>query len=194
MSRQNGYSLAELLTSLAIISLILLVSIPSFGGIWRKYAVRVASASIRSVFQLARSRAIARGANCGAKFVRVSGEWRYALYDDGDGDGVRSDDIERGTDRRVTPLQVVFPHSKAVSIGVLAENILDPDGDPLLATSSPVQFNRSTICSFSPLGQATPGTIYLTAPDRNLWAVRVYGATGKLTVLRYDTGSRKWRR
>jgi prepilin-type N-terminal cleavage/methylation domain-containing protein len=194
VSRQNGYSLAELLTSLAIISLILLVSIPSFGGIWRKYAVRVASASIRSVFQLARSRAIARGANCGAKFVRVSGEWRYALYDDGDGDGVRSDDIERGTDRRVTPLQVVFPHSKAVSIGVLAENILDPDGDPLLATSSPVQFNRSTICSFSPLGQATPGTIYLTAPDRNLWAVRVYGATGKLTVLRYDTGSRKWRR
>jgi prepilin-type N-terminal cleavage/methylation domain-containing protein len=194
VSRQNGYSLAELLTSLAIISLILLVSIPSFGGIWRKYAVRVASASIRSVFQLARSRAIARGANCGAKFVRVSGEWRYALYDDGDGDGVRSDDIERGTDKRVTPLQVVFPHSKAVSIGVLAENILDPDGDPLLATSSPVQFNRSTICSFSPLGQATPGTIYLTAPDRNLWAVRVYGATGKLTVLRYDTGSRKWRR
>jgi prepilin-type N-terminal cleavage/methylation domain-containing protein len=194
LPRQRGYTLAELLTTIAIITSIVLVSIPSFANLRRKSAVQAAAASMRSVFQLARSRAIARGTNCGIKFVQIRGEWQFALYDDGDGDGVRSDDIDRGVDKRAMPPRTVLPGASMVSVGVLNESIRDPDGDPLTAASSPVQFNRSTLCSFSPIGQATPGTIYLTSAGRNLWAVRVYGMTGKMTVLRYDTGTRKWLR
>jgi hypothetical protein len=55
-----------------------------------------------------------------------------------------------------------------------------------------VQFGRSTICSFSPLGESSSGTIYLTARGRDLWAVRVYGATAKIRILRYVRSTGKW--
>lgn len=191
MSRRNGYTFAELLTVLALIALIALATLPAFGTIRRNSAVRSAAVAMRSIFHLARSRAIARGRNCGVKFLQSGPEWQFALYDDGDGDGVRNDDITRGTDRRVAPPRPVFPETKSVSIGLLSRSILDPDGDRLPPGRSPVQFGRSTICSFSPLGEATPGTVYVRAGD-GLWAIRVYGASAKMRLLRYDARSRRW--
>ena len=191
MRKHNGYSLAELLTVVAIIALIALATVPAFASMRRRSAARTAAVAMRSIFHLARSRAVSRGRNCGVKFQQSGPEWQFALYDDGDGDGVRNDDITKGTDRRVAPPRVVLPESRLVSIGLLPDTVRDPDGDQLLPTASPVQFGRSTICSFSPLGESTPGTIYMKS-DRNLWAVRVYGATAKMRVLRYDVATRKW--
>ena len=192
MRRDNGYSLAEILTVLAIIGLIAAVALPAFASLRRRSAVRAAAVAMRSIFHGARSRAVTRGEYCGVKFLQSGAQWQFALYDDGDGDGIRNDDITRGTDRRVTPPRVVLPESSLVSIGLLPETVRDPDGDKLLPAASPVQFGKSTICSFSPLGESTSGTVYLKAPDRNLWAVRVYGATAKMRVIRYDVASRKW--
>lgn len=190
--RQAGFSLIELLTVVSIIAIIALVSIPAFGSMRRQMAVRAASAQLRTIFQLARSRAIARGRNCGLKFVDVNGEWKFALYDDGDRDGVRNDDINRGVDTIVRAHQSVFPQSRIVTIGLLGIPMRDPDGDPLRIDASPVAFNRSAICSFSAVGEATPGTIYLTDQGRNLWAVRVLGATARVRMLRYDRGAHRW--
>ena len=58
--------------------------------------------------------------------------------------------------------------------------------------ASPVQFGRSTICSFSPVGSGTPGTVYLVDGGGQLWAARCTGAGGRVRVLRYDAASRKW--
>ena len=191
-TRQAGMTLMELVTVVAIIGLMVLVTIPAFGNMRRRMAVRAASAELRAVFHLARSRAIARGRNCGLKFLEADGEWKFAIYDDGDDDGVRNDDIARGVDKLWRPPRAVFPHSPIVTIGLLGIPMRDPDGDRLRVDSSPVAFNRSAICSFSPLGAATPGTIYITDHGRALWAVRVLGATARVRTLRYDRGSRRW--
>lgn len=190
--RQTGFSLIELLTAISIVAIVLLVAIPAFGSMRRQMAVRAASAELRSIFHLARSRAIARGRNCGLKFLELDGEWKFALYDDGDRDGVRNDDINRGVDRIVRAPRSVFPQSRIVTIGLLGIPMRDPDGDRLRIDASPVAFNRSAICSFSPVGEATPGTIYLTDQGRNLWAVRVLGATARVRMLRYDRGAERW--
>lgn len=189
---QYGYSAIELLVVVAIIGTIVTAAVPSFFNLQRSAALRAASAEIRSIFHLARSRAIARGTNCGLKFVRLGGEWHFAIYDDGDRDGVRNDDIRRGVDRLVSPPRIVFPPSRAVTIGLLAETVRDPDGKRLPPSRSPVHFNRSAICSFSPLGSSTPGTIYLTDRNGGLYAVRVYGTTAKIRVLRYERKTRRW--
>ncbi|MGZ8867811.1 MAG: hypothetical protein ACXW2P_05670, partial [Thermoanaerobaculia bacterium] len=78
------------------------------------------------------------------------------------------------------------------SIGLLQQVIRDPDGDLLRPNDSPIQFGRSSICSFSPKGSATPGTIYLTDDAGSLYAVRVYGATAKIRLLRYSGERRRW--
>lgn len=191
--RASGFSLIELMTVVAIVGLVVVVTIPAFGKMRRRAALLAATAELRSVFHLTRSRAIARNVNCGLKFTRVHGQWRFAVYEDGDRDGVRNDDIRKGTDRMVSGPRTVFRDSGIIDIGLLDIPIRDPDGDPLGPNKSPVAFNRSAICSFSPYGESTPGTIYLTDGGRDLWAVRVYGATAKMRVLRYDRGTRKWK-
>lgn len=190
--RQRGYTLLELLAVIAIIGLLAAVAMPSFMSLRRRAAVRSAAAEIRAVFHQVRSRAIARHGHAGVKFTRVGPEWEFAIYDDGDGDGVRSDDIRRRVDREVTKPRFLWQQPQLVSVSLPAFAIVDPDGDVVPPGSSAVQFNRSTICSFSPLGQATPGTIYLTDSAGEVYAVRVYGATAKLRVLRYRPQSETW--
>ncbi|HYH09110.1 MAG TPA: prepilin-type N-terminal cleavage/methylation domain-containing protein [Thermoanaerobaculia bacterium] len=194
MSRHaRGYSLIELLISLSALALIFLVAMPAFGSMRRRSALRTATANLRTIFHVNRSRAIATGQSCGMKFTRLAGEWHFAVYEDGDGDGVRNDDIKSGKDPMLEPPRVVFPEgARIVTIGLLPETIKDPDGDPLPPTKSAVAFGNSQICSFSALGESTPGTIYLTDRRRELFAVRVYGATAKIRVVRYERKTKKW--
>jgi prepilin-type N-terminal cleavage/methylation domain-containing protein len=190
--KQHGYSFVELLVVMAILAIVVGAASAAFAGMRNRSAVRAASQAMRSIFHLARARAIASGVNCGVRFEQTRGEWQFSLYDDGDGDGVRTEDIRKGIDRRVSPPRVVMPESKLVSIGLLRQTIRDPDGDKLTASKSPVQFGRSSICSFSPLGESTPGTIYVVSRAKDLFAVRVYGASAKMRVLRYEPSRQKW--
>ena len=57
----------------------------------------------------------------------------------------------------------------------------------------PIRFNRSDIASFGPLGGSTPGSLYVTDSIRHLAAVRVFGRTGKVKVLRWDAVEDRWR-
>ena len=193
-TNDRGMTLIELLTVVAIAGMVVAVAVPSWMSLRRRSAVRSAAAEIRSVFHDTRMRAVARAANAGVRFTRSGGEWRFAIYDDGDGDGVRNDDINRGVDRLVAPPRHLFQQPHLVTIGLLTTTIRDPDGDPLRPTDSPVRFNRSAICSFTPLGSSTPGTIYLTDEAGSLYAARVYGATAKIRLLRYDSARKRWER
>jgi type II secretion system protein H len=188
-SRRHGFSLLELLVVVAIVGLVASVTLPNFAKMRRRAALRSAAGELRSVFHLARMRAISSGTNTGLKFVMLGGAWHFATYEDGDRDGVRNDDIKSGVDRMIAPPRVVLSQSRVVTIGLIDIPVKDPDGD---LVKSPVAFNNSAICSFTPVGESTPGTIYLTDADGDLWCVRVYGATAKIRTLRYDREKKKW--
>lgn len=192
MRNRSGFSLLELIVALAIIGVLALCAVPAFATYRRRASMTSQVVELSGIFRSLRMRAIASNHNAGVKFIQAGSQWTYSLYEDGDGDGIRSDDIASGVDRRFAGPSVLAPQFNIASIALLPEAIRDPDGDPLSPTASAVQFNRTTICSFSPVGSATPGTVYITDGAGELLAVRVTGASGRVRTLRYNTGSRRW--
>jgi len=190
--RENGITLIELLAVIAIIGIIALCAMPAFAVYRRQASVIAAGNEMRGLLREVRSRAIARGRYSGVKFVKSGKNWTYTLYDDGNGNGIYNADINKGIDRRYFGPAVVMPQFQTAAIALLPKTIRDPDGAKLLPTDPALQFGTSTICSFSPVGSSTPGTIYISDGIDNLYAVRVFGATGKVRMLRYDAGTQKW--
>ena len=189
---QSGFSLLELCAVVAIVGVLALCAAPAFANYRRRASVVAAAEELRSIIRGVRARAIARNRHCGVKFVKAGAEWTYSLYEDGDGDGIRSDDIDRGKDHRYFGPAIVMPSAHLATIGLLKTPVRDPDGDLLVPTAPAVQFNRSTICSFSPTGKGTPGSIYVVDGAGQLFVARVYGASGRVRVLRYQPMHQKW--
>jgi prepilin-type N-terminal cleavage/methylation domain-containing protein len=178
----RGYSLMELLVAVAAIGLIVAVSFPSFAEMNRRRELRAATAELRAIFREVRSSAIAKGRNEAVKFELIDGEWHYGIFFDGDGDGVRTDDIRSGRDPNVVPFRRVFSTQGHVRIGLPPVAIRDPDRGIVRPDESPVKFNASTMCSFSPLGACTSGSIYLTVGTR-AGVLRMYGPTARVRLM-----------
>ena len=193
MRSRDGYSLTELLTAMSIIGLFIAISIPMLSNISRKRQLHAASREIRSIFHFARARAIAKNRHVGVKFRKNSGRWEYALYEDGDWDGVRNDDILDGTDPRIGDSREVLEGMSGVWIDLPPFRISDPDTKRILSSSaSPIRFGRSTICAFSYNGSGTPGSIFLTDGNEAAMIVRVFGATGRVRSLIYNRSLTRW--
>lgn len=190
--KMRGFTLIEIVVVVVIIGIIALCAVPAFATYRRRASMTSEATELRTIFRAARSRAIATAHHVGVKFVRSGGEWTYSLYDDGNGNGIRSDEIASGVDRRYAGPSVLMPQFRIATIALLTTTIRDPDGDPLQPTDAAVQFGRSGICSFSPTGSASSGTVYITDGAGEIAAVRVYGATGRVRVLRYDRAQRRW--
>lgn len=127
----------------------------------------------------ARSLAVARSANVALVLMAAGDTFTSAMYVDGNGNGVRTRDIEAGLDPLIAdPVRFAdqFPHV------VLSLN--DPSD-----TTSP---DTSALMSFTPLGTASSRTLYVRGRDGSQYAVRVLGATGRTRVLRYVPATRTW--
>jgi len=189
---QRGQTLGEAMCIVALVGMFAAIGVPAFVSMNRRNAVRAAADELRGIFRSARAQAIARARNVGIKFTRDGAEWLYATYNDGDGDGIRSDDIRKNVDRLVAGPVRLAQHQNIARISLPPVPIVDPDGDDIQPDDEPVQFNRSTICSFSPIGTSTPGSVYLTDGGGGVWCLRVYGPTARVRLLQYNAQRRKW--
>ncbi len=188
-----GLSAVELLGVLAILLALVAAAGTGVSHLRSVVSIRSAAAEVGAALYRARMFALTQGVNVGLKY-RIRGERaEWALYGDGNGNGVRSADIASGVDRPIGIL-VTWGRNDARPAIMTGATVPDPDGSGrrLSALDDPIRFNVSDICSFSAVGESTPGSIYLWDGRDRMGVVRVYGRTAKIRTLYYRRGDRKW--
>ncbi|MFL6198458.1 MAG: Tfp pilus assembly protein FimT/FimU [Thermoanaerobaculia bacterium] len=194
---ERGFQLVELLVVLALFMIMAGLTVPSFLRISGQWRMRLAAEEVVGAMRLARAFAVRRCANVALKFrPRADGHATYALYRDADGDGVLNRDIDLGVDPMVAPPQRLELLGTQVRFGFPPGRLARDPAAPrkwVRNGDDPIRFNNSNLASFSALGTATPGTIFLTDGQRGLAAVRVTGRTGRVKVVVYDFEEEVWK-
>ena len=196
LSSKVGFSLIELVIVAAILALAAFLVIPNIMTSYSGLRVRLAADELASTLRLSRMMAVRHNANVALKFrPRADGSVTYTLYRDGDGDGVRNEDLEAGIDPVMSPERQLAMMGKGVGFGFPSAYRPRHPGDPrrpMTRLDDPIRFNRSDLASFSSTGSSTPGSLYLTDGRQTLVAVRVLGYTGKVKILTYDPEAEAW--
>jgi len=195
LSRRRGLSTVELVTAVAVAAALLGATASGAFQLQSALAVRSAAAELAATFFRARACALARGVAVGIKFRKDGGRYEWALYRDGNGNGILSAEIASGVDRSLG-LAIPWPRND-VRPGIL-KDVAVPDptspGQRLDRLDDPIRFNNSDICSFSPVGESTPGSVYLSDGRDRMAVVRIFGRTAKIRTLYYFRGEKSWRK
>lgn len=189
--RSRGFSLLELLIVLTLMVILSTVAV-SFAHS-RLDQSRAAGAAWYLAGRLtsARMEAVKRSTYVAIRFLEREGRYRFAVFADGNRNGVRTRDIALDVDRRLTPDEGLDQQFPQVAFGI-CDGVRAVDPGETLNGDDPIQIGRSTLLSFSPDGSATPGTVYIRGRGQAQYAVRVLGATGRTRILRFDFHTMRW--
>ena len=136
--------------------------------------------------------AIARSTDVGFQFVPTANGFSYAAYVDGNSNGIRSADIQRGAEWTLFASEQLPDRFPGVDFGVLpGVPSVDPDGTP--PGTDPIKLGASNILTFTPLGTSTSGSVYVRGRRDSQFVVRIFGETAKTRVLRFDPRDRSWK-
>ena len=193
--RTRGISSVEIIVALALAATVAAATAHGAFQIQSALAVRSAAADLAATFFRARAFAVTRGVTVGIKFRRDGGRYEWALYRDGNENGIRTSEIASGVDRSLG-LSIAWPRSDVLP-GILQDGAVPDPGSPgrsLDRPDDPIRFNNSDICSFSPVGESTPGSIYLWDGRDRMAVLRVFGRSAKVRTLYYFRGEKSWRK
>lgn len=189
--RSLGSSLAELMVTLALAAGMMLAVIPGLTTALHRATLRAAGQHVLGILVEAQNRAATSDRYCGVKFSLANGEWWYTVYEDGNGNGILTEDIMSGVDTPITAADLVFPSRTRTRIGYTPGTVAFDTGKPMTGDELPVNFNKSTICSFSPSGTGTPGSVYFTDGVYGAM-VRSSGESGRVRVAFYNGKTGGW--
>jgi Tfp pilus assembly protein FimT len=186
----HGHSLVEALVAVTLLSLLGAMATPSVLAARDDARARSAADYVASLFHLARVEALKRHVNVALRFEPDGPGFRYAMYADGNRNGVRTVDIDAGTDRCIRQAEHVEQQCPNVTFAIdtLAQSV---DGESATSAAA-VQLGRSRMVSFSPLGTSSSGTVYLLGRGHRQFAVRVLGPTGRIRTLEYNYTTSAW--
>lgn len=186
-----GYSALEVMFVTALIATVGSIAVPQLLSAADDTRTVAAVRYLAGRLQRARMEAVTRAAVTSVRFTVDPAGYSFAVYVDGNGNGVLATDIQHGVDRLVNASERLSDNFHGVDIGVLPDvpavdaGSQPPNGDPLkLGTSNAV--------SFSPHGTSSAGSIYIRGHGRRQYVIRIFGETGKTRVLRYNAATNQW--
>ena len=103
-----------------------------------------------------------------------------------------ADDIQHGIDRLIAAIERLPDQFTGVDFGAIpALPAVDAGGKP--PGADPIHLGSGNIASFSAVGTATSGTVYIRGRRGSQYAVRIFGETGKSRLLKFEPQTGKWR-
>jgi prepilin-type N-terminal cleavage/methylation domain-containing protein len=186
----NGFTATELLLTVAVVATVSGLALPMTRDAIESTRTSMAAAYVARRIGGARIDAAKRSASVGLKFDPDGRDYSFAMYVDGNRNGIRSADIVGGADARLTQREHLKDNFPGVEFGLMS-GLPDVDGARDTAGGDGVRIGATRILAVGPDGTATSGTVYLHG-RRAQYAVRVLGGTGRTRVFRYDTGARTW--
>src|SRR5688572_25807811 len=99
MPRQSGFTLLELLFTMALLATAMSIALPAFSDAVDTYRTASAARYVAGRVNLARMDAVKRNTNVGLKFEAAGSDYTFAEYVDGNANGIRNLDIRIGVDR-----------------------------------------------------------------------------------------------
>jgi hypothetical protein len=163
-------------------TLVSAIAVPQVLGTIESSRSMAAARYLSSRLMLARMLAVQRTAAVAIRFDTDGRGFRFATYQDGNGNGVRALDIAANVDPEIEQPVRLFELFPGVDFALAV------DGE----AGDPIQLSGTSLLTFTPAGTATSGSVYLRGRDGSQYAIRVLGATGRTRVLRYDERARRW--
>lgn len=188
--KSKGYSLLEVLMAITVLVIVGGAAIPVAQSSVDRVRAVAAARYVAGRMATARFEAVRRSAYVAVQFLQQPDGYWLRTYLDGNRNGVLALDIARGVDLPISAGERLDQNFTGVEFGI-HPNVTGIDPGPF-NTSDPIQIGTSTLLSFSPIGGATSGTLYIHGLRGHQFAVRILGATGRTRVLEFNSGSGRW--
>lgn len=187
----NGYSLVEVLFVLGVTATLSGIAVPHILAALDELRTQGAVRYMSSRLQRTRMQALVRSSNVAMRFTRDGSAVSYAIYADGNGNGVLARDIDRGVDREIQASERLPDNFYGVEFGTLA-GLPAADASSAPPGTDPIRLGSSDMVSFTALGTSTSGSLYIRGPRQTQYAIRVFGESGKTRLLRFDSHNWRW--
>jgi type II secretory pathway pseudopilin PulG len=187
----RGYSLLEVVFVAGLGITLAAVAVPQFLAGIDDFRASGAARYLSARLQRARMEAVMRSASVAMKFAPTADGYSYAVYLDGNGNGVMTEDIQHGVDRRLNGPERLRDRFAGVEFGTLSGlPPIDPGATP--PGADPIRLGVSGLATFTALGTSSSGTVYIRGRRDAQYAVRIFGDTGKTRLLKFVRRTGHW--
>ena len=192
MTEARGAAFIDIIVATSLCFLMAAIAVPVIGGTLDRERTLIGARYLAGLLQRARLESLKRARPVAVRVEVIGDRTQLRLFADGNGNGVRQHDIDYGIDLPLAPIEWLDDQIRDISLrinqvvtDVSGAVVLEPGDDPL-------RIGNTSLVTFSPVGSATSGTLYVAAHRGPQMAIRVFGATGRVRVLMFDAQSRQW--
>lgn len=194
--QRRGMTLIELAAVLALVTIASLLFVPSAMNMIAGAKAAAGAREMAMTLHALRWKSVAANRSHGLYFVRDERGWHWFVVHDGNGNGLRTAEVRGGIDPTLSGPHRLEESVDGIHLGFPPAQPLPripPRSGSIADPTDPVKFGRSNLVSFSPLGTASSGTLYLTDGRYGLRGVVLFGPTARVRVWRFDTREGLWK-